>query len=55
MLGEEEMDEERWKTPKEEEHEEFWGFEDLEYECHSSFSISPQDSISTRSTMTIID
>ncbi|KAI5585437.1 hypothetical protein BDE02_06G145400 [Populus trichocarpa] len=54
MLGEEEMDEERWKTPKEEEHEEFWGFEDLEYECHSSFSISPQDSISTRSTTTII-
>ncbi|KAL3575115.1 hypothetical protein D5086_023216 [Populus alba] len=54
MLGEEEMDEERWKMPKEEEHEEFWGFEDLEYECHSSFSISPQDSISTRSTTTMI-
>jgi hypothetical protein len=52
---EEEMDKERWKIPKEEEQEEFWGFEDLEHECDSSFSISPQDSISTRSTMTIID
>ncbi|KAH8482044.1 hypothetical protein Peur_068368 [Populus x canadensis] len=55
VMLEEEMDKERWKIPKEEEQEEFWGFEDLEHECDSSFSISPQDSISTRSTMTIID
>ncbi|XP_011043949.1 PREDICTED: probable receptor-like serine/threonine-protein kinase At5g57670 isoform X2 [Populus euphratica] len=55
VMLEEEMDKERWKIPKEEEQEEFWGFEDLEHECDSSFSISPQDSISTRSTTTIID
>ena len=55
VMLEEEMDKERWKIPKEEEQEEFWGFEDLEHECDSSSSISPQDSISTRSTMTIID
>ncbi|XVE71836.1 hypothetical protein DITRI_Ditri10aG0183500 [Diplodiscus trichospermus] len=43
-------DKERWKMPEEEEEqEEFWGFEDLEYECHTSFSVSPEDSISTRS------
>ncbi|KAK6248060.1 hypothetical protein QUC31_019625 [Theobroma cacao] len=43
-------DKERWKMPEEEEdQEEFWGFEDLEYECHSSFSVSPEDSISTSS------
>ncbi|PON75898.1 Mitogen-activated protein kinase kinase kinase [Parasponia andersonii] len=49
VMEEGEIDQERWKMP-EEEQEEFWGFEDLEYECDSSFSISPQDSISTRST-----
>ncbi|KAJ6746329.1 hypothetical protein OIU74_028916 [Salix koriyanagi] len=54
VMLKEEMDEERWRMPREEEHEEFWGFEDLEYECDSSFSVSPQDSISTRSTTTII-
>ncbi|CAK7337561.1 unnamed protein product [Dovyalis caffra] len=54
VMVEEETDKERWKMPKEEEQVELWGFEDLEYECDSSFSISPQDSISTRSTMTII-
>lgn len=44
-----EMDE-KWKMPEEEEdQDEFWGFEDLEYECNSSLSISPQDSISTGS------
>lgn len=47
---EEEINEERWKMPEEdEEQEEFWGFEDLECECDSSFSTSPHDSISTGS------
>lgn len=41
-----EVDTERWKIAKEEEQEEFWGFEDLEYECDSSFS-SPHDTGST--------
>lgn len=51
MMEEGEIDEEKWKIPEEEEEdqEEFWEFEDLEYECDTSFSISPQDSISTRS------
>ncbi|KAH7544671.1 hypothetical protein FEM48_Zijuj01G0010500 [Ziziphus jujuba var. spinosa] len=45
-----EMDEEKWNVPEEEEdQDEFWGFEDLEYECNSSLSISPRDSISTGS------
>ncbi|KAE8657985.1 putative receptor-like serine/threonine-protein kinase [Hibiscus syriacus] len=50
VLMEGETDKERWKMP-EEEQEEFWGFEDLEYECHSSFSVSPDDSISTASSL----
>ncbi|OAY31956.1 probable receptor-like serine/threonine-protein kinase At5g57670 [Manihot esculenta] len=55
VMLEGEMDKERWKMPKEEEQEEeFWGFEDLECECDSSFSISPQDSISTRSSLTLL-
>lgn len=35
------VDTERWKMPEEEaeEKDEFWGFEDLEYEWDSSFSI----------------
>ncbi|XWS52219.1 hypothetical protein CRYUN_Cryun11dG0048100 [Craigia yunnanensis] len=50
VLMEEDTDKERWKMPEEEEdQEEFWGFEDLEYECHNSFSVSLEDSISTRS------
>ncbi|XVF34191.1 hypothetical protein REPUB_Repub18cG0037900 [Reevesia pubescens] len=51
VLMEGDTDKERWKMPEEEEdQEEFWGFEDLEeYEYHSSFSVSPEDSISTRS------
>lgn len=51
-MEEGEIDQERWKMPEEEEEDqdEFWGFEDLEYECDSSFSISPQDSITTEST-----
>ncbi|EXB55396.1 putative receptor-like serine/threonine-protein kinase [Morus notabilis] len=51
VMEEGEIEEEKWKMPEEEEEDqdEFWGFEDLEYECDSSFSISPQDSISTRS------
>ncbi|KAJ4828160.1 hypothetical protein Tsubulata_005035 [Turnera subulata] len=49
-----ETDNERWKMPKEEEQEEFWGFEDLEYDCDSSFSISPEDSISIRSSLTAV-
>lgn len=53
VLEEEKMDKDRWEMPEEkeeEEQDEFWGFEDLEcvceYECDSSFSISPRDSIS---------
>lgn len=53
---EEEIDKSKWKMPDEEkeEHDEFWGFEDLEFEsCDSSrestFSASLQDSISTKS------
>lgn len=46
MVKEGEIDKERWKLPfeeKEEEEDEFWGFEDLEYdECNSS-STSLQD------------
>lgn len=50
MGSEGDIDKERWKMPEEEEQDEFWGFEDLEYECNnSSFSISPHDSISTGS------
>lgn len=50
VLQEEEIDEEKWKMPEEEdEQEEFWGFEDLEYECDTSFSVSPHDSISIES------
>ncbi|GMJ07150.1 receptor-like cytoplasmic kinase VI_A2 [Hibiscus trionum] len=51
VLMEGETDKERWKMPEEEEQEEFWGFEDLEYECHTSFSVSPDDSISTASSL----
>ncbi|CAI9098478.1 OLC1v1035130C2 [Oldenlandia corymbosa var. corymbosa] len=48
VMLEEEINEETWKMPEqEEEQEEFWGFEDLESECDSSFSTSPHDSIST--------
>ncbi|XP_065848458.1 probable receptor-like serine/threonine-protein kinase At5g57670 [Euphorbia lathyris] len=53
MQEEEMLDKERWKMPKEEEEEqEFWGFEDLENydsESDTSFSLSPQHSISTSS------
>ncbi|KAG6644153.1 hypothetical protein I3843_08G035600 [Carya illinoinensis] len=38
-----EVDKERWKMQEEEEPVVFWGFEDLESECDSSFS-SPHDS-----------
>lgn len=46
-----EVDKDKWKMPEkeEEEQDEFWGFEDLEYECDSSFSTSPHDTFSTRS------
>ncbi|GFP95495.1 probable receptor-like serine/threonine-protein kinase at5g57670 [Phtheirospermum japonicum] len=48
ILLEEDIEKEKWKMPKEEDQEEFWGFEDLEYECNTcSFSNSPLDSIST--------
>ncbi|XP_027339233.1 probable receptor-like serine/threonine-protein kinase At5g57670 [Abrus precatorius] len=41
-----EMDKEKWVMPKEEEQEEeFWDFQDLEYAYDSSFSISLPDSI----------
>ncbi|XP_057466569.1 probable receptor-like serine/threonine-protein kinase At5g57670 [Actinidia eriantha] len=51
MLELGEIEREKWKMPEgeEEDQEEFWGFEDLECECDSSFSVSPHDSISTRS------
>lgn len=46
-MEEGEVDKEKWKMPEEEEgeEEEFWGFEDLEYEYDSSFSMSLIDSI----------
>ncbi|GLT97503.1 hypothetical protein SLE2022_150620 [Rubroshorea leprosula] len=49
VMLEGETDAERWKMPEEEDQEEFWGFEDLEYECDASLSVSPQHSISTGS------
>ncbi|KAL3532791.1 hypothetical protein ACH5RR_006312 [Cinchona calisaya] len=50
IMLQEEINEERWKMPDEdEEQEEFWGFEDLECECDSPFSTSPHDSISNGS------
>ncbi|GLT80362.1 hypothetical protein SLA2020_518040 [Shorea laevis] len=49
VMLEGETDAERWKMPEEEDQEEFWGFEDLEYECDTSLSVSPQHSISTGS------
>ncbi|KVH27900.1 probable receptor-like serine/threonine-protein kinase At5g57670 [Cynara cardunculus var. scolymus] len=53
VMFEEEIDKNRWKMPDEklEEHDEFWGFEDLEFEsCDSStFSVFLQDSVSTNS------
>ncbi|XP_075492395.1 putative receptor-like serine/threonine-protein kinase At5g57670 [Primulina tabacum] len=65
ILSEEEIDKEKWKTSKEEEdHEELWGFEDLECGSDGSFSTSPTDSVSIGSsnynqkinpTMTVID
>ncbi|KAM6552721.1 hypothetical protein CsatB_013483 [Cannabis sativa] len=53
VMEDEETDYEIWKMPEEEEEEqdEFWGFEDLEYESDTSFSISPQDSISTKGSL----
>ena len=45
-----EIDKEKWEMPeKEAQDQEFWDFEDLEYECDSSFSTSIHDSISTGS------
>ncbi|KZV27392.1 hypothetical protein F511_02501 [Dorcoceras hygrometricum] len=40
MLLEEEIDEEKWRIPEEDqvEEEEFWGFDDLEFECDTSSS-----------------
>ncbi|KNA19784.1 hypothetical protein SOVF_058320 [Spinacia oleracea] len=53
MLMGGEIDEERWEMPEKEAQDldkEFWDFEDLEYECDSSFSTSiHDDSISTGS------
>ncbi|XP_044472517.1 probable receptor-like serine/threonine-protein kinase At5g57670 [Mangifera indica] len=44
VMTEAETDRDRWKMPEEEEdQQEFGGFEDLEYECDTSFSISPQN------------
>ncbi|KMT03310.1 hypothetical protein BVRB_8g198480 [Beta vulgaris subsp. vulgaris] len=47
-----EIDKEKWEMPEKEaqdQDQEFWDFEDLEYECDSSFSTSIHDSISTGS------
>ncbi|PIA26185.1 hypothetical protein AQUCO_09600029v1 [Aquilegia coerulea] len=50
VMVDSEMDKEKWKMPEEaEDEEEFWGFEDLECECDSSFSTSPLNSILTSS------
>ncbi|KAF9613865.1 hypothetical protein IFM89_012413 [Coptis chinensis] len=50
VMEDEELLKEKWKIPKDEEEEdEFWGFEDLECECDSSFSSSPLNSISISS------
>nr|XP_043621131.1 probable receptor-like serine/threonine-protein kinase At5g57670 [Erigeron canadensis] len=54
VMSKEEIDKNRWKMPDEvtEEHDEFWGFEDLEFEfCDSSSTSSPchEDSVSTKS------
>ncbi|KAL1534049.1 non-specific serine/threonine protein kinase [Salvia divinorum] len=56
ISSEEEIDPEKWKIQEEEEdHEEFWGFEDLECECEyerntsSSSNSQHDDSISTGS------
>ncbi|XP_062164845.1 probable receptor-like serine/threonine-protein kinase At5g57670 isoform X1 [Alnus glutinosa] len=46
------VEKERWKMPEEEDQEECWGFEDLEYESDGSFS-SPHDSISTESSWSL--
>ncbi|KAL5699194.1 non-specific serine/threonine protein kinase [Ranunculus cassubicifolius] len=48
-----EMTKEKWKMAGDgQEEEEFWGFEDLESECDSSFSSSPVNSTSTSSSET---
>lgn len=50
VMSEEEIVKERWTMPDGEEDDDvFWGFEDLECECDTSSSISPDDSISIRS------
>ncbi|KAL3617058.1 hypothetical protein CASFOL_039452 [Castilleja foliolosa] len=54
ILLEEEIDKEKWKMPKEEDEEEFWGFEDLEYECDTSFSNSPLSSYNQEITSALI-
>ncbi|KAG5011922.1 hypothetical protein AAZX31_09G052900 [Glycine max] len=46
VMEEWEMDKGKWEMPEEEEQEEeLWGFEDLEYEYDSSFSMSLPDSV----------
>ncbi|KAK4257694.1 hypothetical protein QN277_007251 [Acacia crassicarpa] len=49
VMEEVEMNKEKWKMPEEEEEqeEEFWGFEDLECEYESSFSLTLPDSIAS--------
>ena len=46
VMEEAELDKEKWKVPEEEEEqeEELWGFEDLECDYESSFSLSLPDS-----------
>ncbi|CAL1415115.1 unnamed protein product [Linum trigynum] len=60
MVDVEEMGKERWKMPEEEEeqHDEFWGFEDLECDDETisfsgSYSLSPQASFSMMISTTI--
>ncbi|PWA64281.1 protein kinase superfamily protein [Artemisia annua] len=53
VMFEEEIDKNKWKMPDEEpeEHDEYWGFEDLEFEFYDSSTSSPslEDSVSTKS------
>ncbi|KAI3772084.1 hypothetical protein L6452_03258 [Arctium lappa] len=53
VMFEEEIDKNRWKMPDEklEEHDEFWGFEDLEFESSdsSTISVSLEDLVSSNS------
>ncbi|KAK4485574.1 hypothetical protein RD792_008217 [Penstemon davidsonii] len=56
ILLEEEINMEKWSMPDEDEdQEEFWGFEDLECECDSSFSSESSYKSKTCSSTIVID